>query len=110
MNAPAENLGEGGGRDEAEQGELFERHLTASFPNPNSKAGTTLRDLIAGQRLRQSQRLGCGWRLAAEVKELKYRGWPVQSWPVHVEGRKRPIAEYSLPRWALGLLGGGQND
>lgn len=108
MKTPAGSRGDGGGRDDAEQIELFERNLNASFPNPNSQAGFTLRDLMAGQRLRQSQRLGRGWRLAAEIKELKYRGWPVQSWPVRVEGRKRPIAEYSLPGWVLREVGAPQ--
>jgi len=105
MKTPAGSRGDGGGRDEAEQGELFERHLSATYPKPNSRAADTLRDLLAGNRLRQSERLEIGWRLAAEIKELDYLGWPVVSVPVRVEGRRRPIAEYSLPGWVLRELG-----
>lgn len=105
MKTPAESLGEGGGRDEAEQGELFERHLTASYPSPNSQAAIALSDLLVGKRLRQSEWLHIGWRLAAAIKELGYHGWPVQSWPVQAPGRKRLIAEYSMPGWVLREVG-----
>ena len=90
-----------------EQVELFERHLTASFPSKDSQAGIALAGLLKGQHLRQSEWLDVGWRLAAAIKELNYLGWPVLSVPVHVEGRKRPIADYSLPRWVLALAGAG---
>ncbi len=105
MNAPAESRGDGGGRCEAEQCELFEQHLTARYPSPNTQAAHALRDLLTGKPLRQSERLGRGWRLAGEIKELDYLGWPVISKLVQVEGRSRPIAEYSLPRWILQEVG-----
>ena len=105
MKTPGRDRQAEPGAEKGEQVELFERNLTASYPNPNSQAGCTLRDLLAGKHLRQSERLTRGWRLAAEVKELKYLGWPVLSLPVHVEGRNRPIAQYSLPAWVLREVG-----
>ena len=91
-----------------EQTELFERHLTARFPSKDSQAGIALADLLKGAHLRQSEWLDVGWRLAAAIKELDYLGWPVLSVPVHIEGRKRPIADYSLPRWVLSSLAGAE--
>ena len=89
-----------------EQGELFERHLTASFPSKDSQAGIALADLLKGEHLRQVNWLHIGWRLAAAIKELKYLDWPVTKVSVHIEGRKRPIADYSLPQWVLTALTG----
>lgn len=93
-----------------EQGELFELHLTASYPSKDSQAGIALGQLLKGEHLRQSEWLAVGWRLAAAIKELGYHGWPVISVPVHVQGRKRPIADYSLPRWVLTLAGAGVDE
>jgi hypothetical protein len=92
----------------AEQGELFERNLTASFPSKDSQAGIALADLIKAARLRQSEWLHVGWRLAAAINELINLGWPIVSMPVHEHGRKRPVAEYSLPQWVLTALSGTQ--
>lgn len=91
-----------------EQGELFERHLTASFPSKDSQAGIALADLLKAARLRQSEWLHVGWRLAAAINELINLGWPIVSMPVHERGRKRPVAEYSLPQWVLTALSGTQ--
>ena len=87
------------------QGELFELHFTAAYPNPESLAGIALTDLLTGKHLRQSDWLQHGWRLAAAIKELAYLGWPIVSARVHVLGRRRPIADYSLPAWALREVG-----
>jgi len=108
MNAPArDDQAKAGAECEqvCEQVELFERHFNASFPNPDSQAGIALADLLKGRRLRQAEWLHVGWRLAAAIKELGYLGWPVNSLPVHIEGRKRPIAAYSLPSWVLREVG-----
>lgn len=86
---------------EPEQGELFERVLNASYPSPDSLAGRVLAVLLKGRRLRQLEWLENSWRLSASIQELKYLGWPVISVPVQIPGRKRPVAEYCLPRWAL---------
>ena len=91
-----------------EQGELFERHLTVSFPSKDSQAGIALADLLKAARLRQSEWLHVGWRLAAAINELINLGWPIVSVPVHEHGRKRPVAEYSLPQWVLTALSGTQ--
>lgn len=91
-----------------EQGELFESNLTASFPSKDSHAGIALAALLKGKHLRQVDWLHVGWRLAAAIKELGYLGWPVVSVPVHVQGRKRPIADYSLPRWVLDSFAGAR--
>ncbi|WP_313034700.1 hypothetical protein [Massilia alkalitolerans] len=91
-----------------EQGELFEHHLTAVFPSPDSQPGIALASLIKAERLRQADWLHVGWRLAAAIDVLKTLGWPVISLPVAVAGRKRPIAEYSLPTWVLRAIGGAK--
>ncbi len=84
-----------------EQGELFERVFCASFPPPECQARIALDDMLAGKRLRQSDWLHIGWRLAAAIMELKYLGWVMDRKPVRIVGRKRPITEYSLPQWVL---------
>ena len=96
------------GFDESEQGELFECHLTAIFPSPDSQAGIALAVLLKGEHLRQTGWLNIGWRLAAAIQVLKDLGWPVISFPVRVVGRKRPIADYSLPQWVLAAIAGTQ--
>lgn len=88
----------------AQQGELFERHLTAIFPSKDSQAGIALTYLLKSVRLRQSEWLHVGWRLAAAINELINLGWPVVSTPVHEHGRKRPVAEYSMPQWVFTAL------
>lgn len=105
MKTPANLEGNGGREMKAEQGELFERHLTASYPTSDSQAGIALAQLLKGERLRQSDWLHVGWRLAAAIKELGYLGWPIVSLPVNVSTRKRPIAEYFLPVWVLREVG-----
>lgn len=106
MTAPADNRGDGRGRGvELEQGELFERHLTASYPSPDSLAGRALADMLQGKHLRQSEWLEHSWRLAAAIKELDYLGWPVVSMPVQIPTRQRPIADYCLPGWVLREVG-----
>jgi hypothetical protein len=87
---------------------MFERHLTASFPSKDSQAGIALADLLKGEHLRQVNWFHVGWRLAAAIKELGYLGWPVISIPVRVQGRKRPISDYSLPHWVLASLSGAE--
>lgn len=91
-----------------EQGELFESHFTAVYPGPTSQAGIALASLTKAERLRQAGWLHVGWRLAAAIHTLKKMGWPVMSLPIHVPGRKRPIAEYSLPTWVLRAIGGAK--
>lgn len=88
-----------------EQGELFDFHFNASHPAPNTQAATALASLLHSERLRQSDWLHVGWRLAAAIGELRDLGWPVLSTSVHIHGRKRPIAEYSLPNWVLREVG-----
>jgi hypothetical protein len=87
-----------------EQGELFQRHLAATYPSENSQAGIALATLIKPVRLRQSNWLHVGWRLAAAINELINLGWPIVSTPVREHGRKRPVAEYSMPQWVLTAL------
>jgi hypothetical protein len=89
----------------AEQGELFKFHFNASYPTPNTQAANALTSLLRGECLRQSDWLHVGWRLAAAIRELRDLGWPVLSARVHIKGRKRPIAEYSLPNWVLREVG-----
>lgn len=101
MKTPARDDQARAGVEEIEQLELFERHLTASYPNPDSQAGIALAQLLNGEHLRQADWLHVGWRLAAAVKELDYLGWPVISMSVRVPSRKRPIADYSMALWAI---------
>ena len=103
MISPAHDDGDWAG---AQQGELFARHLTATFPNQNSQAGIALAYLLKPVRLRQSKWLHVSWRLAAAINDLINLGWPVVSIPVHEHGRKRPVAEYSMPQWVLTALAG----
>ncbi len=106
MIAPADYRGDGGGRGvELEQGELFEKYLTASYPSPNSLAGRALAEMLRGNHLRQSEWLEHSWRLAAAIKELDYLGWPVVSMPVQIPTKRRPIADYCLPGWVLREVG-----
>lgn len=97
MNSPgldAKNYGE--------QCELFERAFTASYPPPDTFAGIALAAMLEGQRLRQPDWLHViGWRLAAAIQVLKDSGWPVYAPLIHIPGRKKPIAEYSLPQWVI---------
>lgn len=85
----------------AEQCELFERDFTATYPSPNTQVAIALTSLLRGEHLRQADWLHVGWRLAAAIRELRDLGWPVLSILIHIDGRKRPIAEYSLPGWVL---------
>lgn len=94
------------GKAGPEQGELFERHLAATYPSEHSQAGIALAALITPVRLRQSNWLHVGWRLAAAIDELINLGWPIVSMPVREHGRKRPVAEYSMPQWVLTALAG----
>jgi hypothetical protein len=82
-----------------EQGELFEFQFAARCPNPGTQAAIALASLLRGEYLRQVDWLHVGWRLAAAIGELRDLGWPVLSILIHINGRKRPIAEYSLPGW-----------
>ena len=89
-----------------EQGELFERRFTATFPSKDSQAGMALAALIKHVRLRQSDLLHVSWRLAAAINDLINLGWPVVSIRVREHGRKRPVAEYSMPQWVLSEVTG----
>jgi hypothetical protein len=89
-----------------EQGELFERRLTATFPSEDSLPGLALAALIKHVRLRQSHWLHVSWRLAAAINDLVNLGWPIVSIRVREHGRKRPVAEYSLPQWVFTELAG----
>ena len=107
MKTPAENRGDGGGREDGEQIELFQREFSASYPNPNTKDADALRDLLVGKHLRQRDWLSKSWRLAACVDRLKDLGWPIVSTPVYgaQPRRGKPEAEYCLAAWALRELG-----
>jgi hypothetical protein len=105
MKTPAHDDQARAGAYEYEQGELFDRHLNASFPSPDSQAGIALAEMLTGKHLRQAEWLHIGWRLAAAIKELNYLGWPVVSVLVEVSTRKRAIADYSLPQWVLREVG-----
>jgi hypothetical protein len=91
--------------EEPEQGELFERVLHAAYPAPDSHAAIALAPMLKGKHLRQSEWLHIGWRLAAAIGDLKKLGWTIAAQMVSEKGRKRPIADYSLPQWVLREVG-----
>jgi hypothetical protein len=75
--------------------ELEPAAVPARLPDPNSRAGEALQELLTGRPLTQADYLKT-WRLAACIKSLKYDGWGISSELVEHPGCRRPIAQYRL--------------
>jgi len=110
MSAPAENHGDGGGR-EVMHGEFNATSVgVGTFPAPRSVKGRVLAALLAGQELTHLdcwERFGSS-RLAHHAYMLRGAGWPLRSdeRPVPTsDGRQAVIAFYSLPAGAIDAAG-----
>jgi hypothetical protein len=88
-----------------EQTELFDRPaLSPALPEPYSKSWLALMDLSEGAITQVDWlNIGRGWRLAAAIKDLGYRGWPVCSEWVQVGCWPRPIKRYYLSDAGLSI-------
>ena len=81
------------------------------WPSHKTIAGRVLAELLRGEWLNHEDVIsGChSWRLAAYIKDLKYKGWPIQAieipspWPTC---RTRAIACYGLPPAVIDLVKG----
>lgn len=72
------------------------------YPNANSVRGRILAALLSGDKLTPLdtlKRFGA-FRLAADIHELRRRGWPIQKEGIIVEtrdaGRKATVARYHI--------------
>lgn len=76
---------------------LPETEFCLIFPNPNSQEGFVLDALFNKNSLTQIDWLNCdgSWRLAASIDLLRQKGWSIET-QMLCDGRKRPIASYSL--------------
>lgn len=94
---------------------LPEPDFNPRWPNPATQPGIALARMLKGERLTQpSYGLEC-WRLAAYIKELDYRGWPVEVQDVPCPkgyGTGRPIREYWLAQRVIAAASvkRGRND
>lgn len=112
MNAPADNRGDGGGREVMRSECDANSVRVGDYPRPTSVKGRVLAALLAGAELTH---LDC-WerfdssRLAHHVHMLRDggAGWPIQSVerPVPTsDGRQAIIAFYSLPKATIDQAG-----
>ncbi len=106
MSAPAENHGDGGGR-EVMHGECNATSVgVGEYPRPRSVKGRVLAALLASEELSHLDcwaRFGSS-RLAHHTYMLRGAGWPIQTAerPVPTsDGRQAVIAFYSLPPRAI---------
>lgn len=107
MSAPADNRGDGGGREIKQGNDTAQMMLygiepspfNAQWPEPNTLPAMALDRMLKGERLTQPSFGFHGWRLAAYIKELEYLGWSVARCdvppPPNYEGT-RPIRMYWL--------------
>lgn len=102
----------GQGGQFAEQGALFEPPpFSPVWPNSASLAGRALDMLLAGKRITHPdfQAATRSWRLAASIDVLRNKlGWPVLTFDENgqpITGRRRAIAAYQLPPYALQAVG-----
>jgi hypothetical protein len=112
MIAPADNRGDGSGRDGTEQGELFEPPpFSPTYPPRSSLAGEALFLLLAGRTLThpEFESITGSWRLSEPVRALRHDyGWPVQTIEIPAPTEERPdrtIAKYMMPAWVLREVG-----
>lgn len=110
MNAPADNRGDGGGR-EAKRSECSAKSVgTGQYPAPRSVKGRVLASLLAGEELTHLDcwnRFGSS-RLAHHAFVLRAAGWPIQTVerPVPTsDGRLAVIAFYNLPKSSIDQAG-----
>ncbi len=112
MNAPADNRGDGGGR-EAMPGECSAKcQGVGAYPRPSSVKGRVLAALLTGAELTHLdcwERFGSS-RLAHHVHMLRDggAGWPIKAVerPVPTsDGRQATIAFYRLPKVTIDQAG-----
>lgn len=112
MNAPADNRGDGGGR-EVMRGECNVNNAGAGkYPGPSSVKGRVLAALLTGAELTHLDcwERFCSSRLAHHVHMLREggAGWPIQTVerPVPTsDGRLVIIAFYRLPKATIDQVG-----
>lgn len=110
MNAPADNRGDGGGR-EMMRGECNATSVrVGDYPRPTSVKGRVLAVLLTGAELTHRDcwnRFGSS-RLAHHAFVLRAAGWPIQTVerPVPTsDGRQAVIAFYTLPKPTIDQAG-----
>ena len=110
MSAPADNRGDGGGR-EAMRNECSAKSVGAGeYPTPKSVKGRVLAALLTGAELTHLdcwERFGSS-RLAHHAFILRGAGWPIQTVERSVptsDGRLAAIAYYALPAATIDQAG-----
>ena len=110
MSAPADNRGDGGGR-EAMPGECSAKcQGVGAYPRPSSVKGRVLAALLTGAELTHLdcwERFGSS-RMAHHAFILRGAGWPIQTVerPVPTsDGRQAVIAFYRLPKATIDQAG-----
>lgn len=69
----------------------------ALWPTKGTRADEALQALITGPQ-NQADYSGTGWRLAADVKALQYKGWSIIRRDIAHRNCRALIAEYRLDR------------
>lgn len=84
--------------------------IPALWPTKGTRADEALQALITGPQ-NQADYTGTGWRLAADVKALQYKGWCIIRRDIAHRNCRALIAEYRLdrtdPSTAIALAGKG---
>lgn len=112
MNTPADNRGDGSGREMKRTKFSAKSVGTGQYPAPTSVKGRVLASLLAGEELTHLDcwERFCSSRLAHHVHMLRDggAGWPIQTVerPVPTsDGRLAIIAFYVLPKPAIDQAG-----
>lgn len=111
MEAPKNEKPAGQGGQFAEQGTLFEPPpFSPVWPSPATLVARALDMLLTGERVTHPdfQADTRSWRLAACIDVLRKLGWPVLTFDENgqpITGRRRAIAAYQLPAYALQAVG-----
>ena len=110
MNAPADNRGDGGGREAMPSECSAKSQGVGTYPRPSSVKGRVLAALLTGAELTHLdcwERFGSS-RLAHHAFILRGAGWPIQTVerPVPTSGgRQAVIAFYRLPKATIDQAG-----
>ena len=110
MSAPADNRGDGGGREAMPSECSAKSQGVGTYPRPSSVKGRVLAALLTGAELTHLdcwERFGSS-RLAHHAFILRGAGWPIQTVerPVSTsDGRQAVIAFYRLPKATIDQAG-----